>query len=235
MRPDIVDPGIITVLTGETQHLIDLPDGDCQVDYDIRADGECKLYWIVADDGVLIPEALGAFLKGRRRVRHLKGMAVRCSKSTRVGITVYHQQVQIVDPLNDEPVEIITPEMPPMSLAQMVGGLVAQELASRGVDDDQLDPEDIIEDMIESMPDDIDPEFGPGNMELDDEMENKVRKKEKKVRPSDDDGPADGSDDDTSGVSSDAPEPGQGDGTGGDGESSGVQGTDGGANEKKDD
>ena len=70
MRFKHVDTSRVTVLSKKTQHEIDLPDGDCQMTYDIRSTGPVEMFLVAGK--VLIPYDVGNKLRGIIKVREAK-------------------------------------------------------------------------------------------------------------------------------------------------------------------
>lgn len=166
MKPFTIDPSKITVLHGKEQYNVDLPDGDCQVDYSVCADGVVAAY--VAAGSEVIPVAVGHLLRGRIRVRACCGFVVRADKSTVVGLEVYHSPITIDEKLDLTPVAIAEPNQS-IPLHMLIARGVREELSRRGGDDVEVDLEEL------DYPEDVDEDFGFGHMEPDEEMISKAR------------------------------------------------------------
>lgn len=168
MRNRVVDVDTFTLKKGREKYEVDLPDGHCQIDYELYSDGPLVLF-VVAGKSVL-PLDRGHRLCGRSRVRDMKSLLIRPDdKSQIVAIRVYHKELKVLEPLDDTPVEIVEPEGTSMSIYDMVGRIVGEHLVQQGVAEEQVS----IEELVEDLPGDVDAEFGPGFMEMDEEYEKK--------------------------------------------------------------
>lgn len=183
MRRKVIIPENITVHTGKTEYTVDLPDGDCQIRYEIKSDKSVSMFLVAGKK--LIPFSNGDHITGTTNVARCNGILIKAPKTAQVAFEIYHEQRTALDPINQKPVEVPIPEPVSVPLAELVGRVVADKLAEAG-HGDRID----IEELIEDYPDDIDEEFGNGYMEMDDDMENRVADlSDNSVQPSEGDNP----------------------------------------------
>ena len=165
MRFKHVDSSRVTVLSDKPQHEIDLPDGDVQMEYDIRSTGNVEMFLVAGEK--LIPFDKGHKLRGIEKVRDVNGLVLRPEKKTQlIGVEIYLDTVTLGETGDDRPVEIAEPAPLTMSIHEMVGRVVGEAMSeATGVD--KID----IGELVDDLPDDVDPEFGPGYMEMDEDYE----------------------------------------------------------------
>lgn len=161
-RKDVVTLTSYQVLAGEEEYTIELPDGDCQVDYEVRATCPVTLY--LEGFEVSIPWEVGTLLKNRIVVRGLDSLRIRpVDAETEIAVRVYHQPVVLEDPVDDKPCEVSVQVPVQLSLSDLINQTVHAKLAElRG---DEGDEDDEADEIIDNLPDDMDPEFGPGRMD----------------------------------------------------------------------
>lgn len=177
-RRNIIDPSSYSVNFGKKEYLADIPDGDQQIRYDIRADGEVEVYLGAGDLG--IPIGNGRHITGTLRVYDARFIIMRCAETTRVAASIRTAPITRREREDDTPVDISVPEPMQINLQAMVSRLVGEALAANNADTMIA-----VDDHIMGLPDDVDPEFGPGFMEMteDEEIAMGVRAKQKKVAP----------------------------------------------------
>lgn len=169
------------VYEGKKEYVVDLVDGDSQIDFHIRSDTDVAVYVALGDK--VIPLGKGTVLKDRLMVKDVKWMMVVPAKqSAQVAIQVFQVPRTLKEVNDGKPVAVFVPEPPPIDLRAQVNRLIAQKLEQQG--EYLVDPEDI------DLPADMDEEFGVGSTQLqdDDELEEMIddaqRKREEAVRKS---------------------------------------------------
>lgn len=166
MQKLAIYPENITVLSGKDTYEVDLPDGDAAVRYCVRSDHPVQLYLLAGEK--CIPLASGTLCKGQERVRDCRAIMIQAPKKAIVAVEVYHKAVRIADVLNDKPVAVTVPEPTTVNLAAMVSRLVGEALKAQHGGDPEIDIEEEIDEALEQI-EDIDPEFGIGYSEMDEE------------------------------------------------------------------
>lgn len=151
------------VKTGETYYEVPLPAGDCQVDYTIMADGEVALY--AGFEGKVVPIDHGTKLNGVLYIKDAEMLAIRTArKGIAVAIQVFHAERRLTDINDGKPLAVHVPTPPKMDLQQMMMRMVGQK-PEHQLGDLELTPEEI----QEQFPDDVDTEFGPGYVQLEED------------------------------------------------------------------
>lgn len=149
---------------GSTEYQLAVEQGDCQLDYFILADAEIQLYVSLGD--TVLPLAVGTTLRGRILVKDAKWLMVRTAKkSTIIAAQVFQYRRRLIDENDRKPVAMHVPAAPPVDIRQMVDRLLAQKLEERGEYQVEMTAEDL-EDMY---PEDVDTEFGPGHVQLEED------------------------------------------------------------------
>jgi len=166
--------------SGADSYAIDLEDGDCQLDYLVLSDMQCAVYLGLGDK--VLPIAVGTRVSGRLLVKDAHWLMVKPENpAAQVAIQVFHVARRVVDANDGKPVAVYVPTLPPVDLRAQVSRLVAQRLEETDSYLIDRDPPEL--------PDDLDEEFGPGSVQLedDDEIEehlNALRKRKKDTSPS---------------------------------------------------
>lgn len=161
----IISKDQFDVKTGETYYEVPLPTGDCQVDYTILADGEVSLY--AGFQGKVVPIDHGVKLNGVLFIKDAEMLAIRTArKSIAVAIQVYHAERRLTDVNDGKPLAVHVPTPPTMNLQEMMMRMVGQK-PEHQLADMELSPEEI----QEQYPDDVDTEFGPGYVQLEEDEE----------------------------------------------------------------
>jgi len=161
-----LDDKEFVVFCGEKEYVVPIPQGDVQIDYTVLADGPCAIY--VAFGEKSVPLDVGHKLMGRLLVADVRWMMVKPEKkTTMVAIRVLHRERHLSDKNDGLSAVVQVPDREPYDVRAMVRRLVGQELddaRGRTYDGPELD---------ELVPDDVDPEFGMGHVQLeeDDELE----------------------------------------------------------------
>jgi len=152
---------------GSTEYQLAVEPGDCQLDYFLLADGEVQLYISLGD--TVLPLAVGSTIRGRVLVKDAKWLLVKTKKTTLVAAQVFQAPRRLIDTNDRVPVAMHVPTAPPVDLRAMVDRLLAQKLEERG----EYQVEMTNEDLEDLYPEDVDTEFGPGHVQLeeDDEIE----------------------------------------------------------------
>lgn len=149
---------------GSTEYQLAVEPGDCQLDYFILADGEVQLY--IALGETVLPLAVGSTIRGRVLVKDARWLMVRTAKkSTIVAAQVFQNPRRLIDTNDRKPVAMHVPTNPPVDIRQMVDRILAQKLEERG----QYQVEMTNEDLEDLYPEDVDTEFGPGHVQLEED------------------------------------------------------------------
>ena len=166
MKKLAIYPENITVLSGKDTYEVDLPDGDAAVRYCVRSDHPVQLYLLAGEK--CIPLASGVCCQGQERVRDCRAIMIQAPKKAIVAVEVYHKKVRIADVLDDKPVAVTVPEPTTVNLAAMVSRLVGEALKAQHGGNVEIDVEEELDEALEEI-EDIDPEFGIGYAEMDEE------------------------------------------------------------------
>lgn len=176
---------------GKTEYICDVPDGDCQVQLDVRSSKPHTVYLHTSNDPEVAPTVYGhgTTTYGVFNVKGLTAIRISTSKDTVISYRVQHRLRKMADPINDEIVSLPVPP-PQIPLATLVSRAVGERLSElTGEKNPQID----LEELIDDLPDDVDPEFGPGSMEMDAEFVEKwsarAKEPDAKVAPSPDANP----------------------------------------------
>lgn len=170
-------PSQFTTVVGQTDHLVDVPDGDCQVQLDVRSSKNHCVYLHTSVDPKVPGVVYGTGLHTLScfNVKGLAFIRITTAKDCVVSYRVQHRLRTMADPINDEIVSLPVPP-PKIPLAQLVSRAVGEKLQElTGQKDPQID----LEELIDDLPDDVDPEFGPGHMEMDEEFDDKWKARSK--------------------------------------------------------
>lgn len=170
MKPKVIHPELFSVVSGQSEYVIDVPDGDCQLDYWIMSDGWCTLY--LSSDAHVMPLECGYSISGRCLVRGAKALIVKAAPTAAVAIRVFHSEATVADPIDDKPIAVAIPEPQQIPLSELIGRVVADRVRAEVAALTGKEPEDLevdVDDLLEDLPPDIDEEFGPGHMEMDDD------------------------------------------------------------------
>lgn len=152
--------------TGKERYVVDVPDGDCQVEIDLRSSRPATVYLHTRPDGPGMVYATGHEVFGRFNVAGLLALSIETSKGSVVSYKVQHRLRKMADPLNDEIVSLPVPP-PQIPLADLVSRAVGERLQElTGEKDPQVD----LEELIDDLPSDVDEEFGRGAMEIDEDF-----------------------------------------------------------------
>jgi len=164
MQPPVLKADRYAVHTGKHEYVVQLEPGDCQIDFDCRADDCIRLYLGLGNK--TIPVGRGDHVHGRLFVEDAQWIMIRTDKKTMVAACVTQVTRSIVSRHDPVPCAVIAPEAPVVDLRTMVSRLVGQQLEEvNGPGAQEVD----LSDIIEELPDDMDPEFGVGFMELDED------------------------------------------------------------------
>lgn len=156
---------------GKTDYFVDVPNGDCQVQIDVRSSKPHTVYLHTSDDVAVAPVcyAQGTHTYATFNVAGLTHIRIAANKDAVVSYRVQHRLRKMADPINDEIVSLPVPP-PQIPLATLVSRAVGERLSElTGETNPQID----LEELIDDLPDDVDPEFGPGAMEMDEEFTEK--------------------------------------------------------------
>lgn len=167
----VIRPENVTVFRGDTHYEIDLPDGDCQVEFEFRSDQRMQLYLLAGDK--CIPLGSGEYVYGFYKVVNCKALVVKVAqKDAFVAFEVYHWPCVVREKVDRTPVAVSLPEPPKIDITQLMSRIVGEKLKEE-FDETEVE----IEELIEDLPPDIDEEFGPGYAELDEEfLERRARR-----------------------------------------------------------
>lgn len=168
-----IDAAEFEVKSGEAEYALELPSGDCQLDYRVFADGDVALY--LSAGAKVVPLDVGTRLTGRVMVRDAKWLLVKpAKKSTQVAISVHHAARRLTEYNSGKPVAVFVPEPPKVDLKTMVSRILAER--GEAPPDIEFGPEDL----ADLMPDDVDTEFGTGftQLEDDEDIADALRKRE---------------------------------------------------------
>lgn len=166
--------------TGQTSYVVDVPDGDCQVELDIRSNKDVcvQLHTDIDPKKPGLVYATGKAVFGRFNVAGLLAISLNCSKDAIVSYKVQHRLRKMSDPINDEIVSLPVPP-PQIPLQDLVSRIVGERLQeATGEKDPQVD----LEELIEDLPYDVDEEFGIGHMEVDEDFGAKWQERTKQPR-----------------------------------------------------
>lgn len=158
---ETVFPGDFVQITGDTEHELHIPRGDQAIEYAVYSDTESWLY--LHCESVVIPLAHGLSYSGRVLVRDAKWLLLRVAKkSAVVAARVASEERRLRDTNSGKPVATHVPAPPPLDVLAMARRLVGQKEDRGG---EYLTPEDL----EEMFPDDVDTEFGPGHVQLEED------------------------------------------------------------------
>lgn len=152
------------VKTGDKEYVIDLEDGDLQLDYLFYCDRPFQLYIGMGDK--VIPLGAGFTMQGRLRIKDARWLMLKTEKTAQLACQVFAQTVAITERLDYTPLVVSIAPPPSVDMRAMVSRLVGQALEEthgRGKQEVEID------ELVGDLPDDVDPEFGPGFMDLDEE------------------------------------------------------------------
>jgi len=150
--------------TGSTEYELAVEPGDCQIDYFILADTEVQLYVCLGDK--VLPLAVGTNLRGRILVKDARWLLLKAPKKTAiVASQVFQSPRRLIDVNDRKPVAMHVPTAPPVDLRTMVDRILGQKLEERG----QYQVEMTNEDLEDLYPEDVDTEFGPGHVQLEED------------------------------------------------------------------
>jgi len=145
----------------------DLPDGDQEVQFEIRADRKFRLYLRCgdADNELLIPLGMGDQFVHQMRVRDIKGIYAEFDSPTHVASKIRYKPVKIHEKPWGEPVVVITDEEEPTDIKALIAREMAYMLEEKQGPDEEEDYFTGLDDEEEWT--DADEEFGEGLMEPD--------------------------------------------------------------------
>lgn len=162
-RASMLHPDAWVCLSGQTEYQIDLKQGDCQLDYDLRADKEMSVYVCLRDK--VIPLGVGHRVAGRLFLGDVRWLLLRFPKAATVAASVYQVDRTVVDKVDPKPCAMFVPELPSVDLKSMVSRMVGQRLEEAFGENDG--PEIPLEELFDDDLADGEEEFGPGYMEVD--------------------------------------------------------------------
>lgn len=169
-------PSQYTVASGKKTYFIDVPDGDCQVSIDCRSNQPHTIYLHVSNDPKALPIVYASGNRqtdGRFNIAGLTGISIETAEKAVIAYKINHRERRMSDPINDYIVSLPVPP-PTIGLEQLVSRAIAEKMeALTGETSPQIDLEEILEDEYP----DVDSEFGPGAMEMDEEFDSKFRNK----------------------------------------------------------
>jgi len=150
--------------TGSTEYQLAVEPGDCQIDFYLLSDTEIQLYLSLGDK--VLPIAVGTTVRGRLLVKDARWLMVKTGKkSAIIASQVFQNPRRLIDVNDRKPVAMHVPTAPPVDLRTMVDRIVGQRLEERG----QYQVEITNEDLEDLYPEDVDTEFGPGHVQLEED------------------------------------------------------------------
>jgi len=157
-------PSEFVIQNGATEYQLAVEPGDCQIDYFVLADAEVQLYICCGE--AVIPLAVGTSVRGHLLVKDAKWLMLKTQKkSTIIAARVFQAPRRLIDVNDRKPVAMHVPTAPPVDLRTMVDRIVGQRLEERG----QYQVEITNEDLEDLYPEDVDTEFGPGHVQLEED------------------------------------------------------------------
>jgi len=153
------------VHTGDINYEVPLPKSDCQVDYSVMADGVVSLY--AGFDGKVVPIEHGSKFHGVLLIRDAECLFLKTQdKATIVAIQVYHTERRLTEVNDGKPLAVHVATPPTINVQEMAMRILGQRLEGEA-GDIELTPEEL----AEMYPEDVDTEFGPGFVQLQDDEE----------------------------------------------------------------
>lgn len=169
-------PSQYTVASGKKTYYVDVPDGDCQVNVDCRSNSPHTIYLHTSNDPKALPIVYASGNRettGRFNVAGLVGISIETTEKAVIAYKINHRERRMSDPINDYIVSLPVPP-PTVGLEELVSRAIAEKMeALTGETNPQIDLEELLEDEYP----DVDSEFGPGAMEMDEEFDQKFRSK----------------------------------------------------------